>query len=257
MSLLNSVQETANATGEKDTLGGGGFILPTMIYPAKIEQAFLTKSPNGAIALNLRAKVRKDDGTLGEHRETIYFTNRAGETSYQKNGETHMLPGFITVNALAQLVTGKGLKSLPTTQQTVGVWNGQVKKEVPTQVEALPDLCGEVYLGIQQIKENKTEKGGDGKYHPINKPRELNAIDKVFRVSDKLTLPEVLSGATEAKFFVSWTERFAGKVYDKYKADAPASAPGAASPMAAGTAVAGAPMAAAPANSAAPSGLFA
>jgi len=233
MSLLDSVQTSNDAKGETDTLGGGSFLLDSGIYPTKIEQAFLTKSTGGALAMNLRVKVKKADGSLGEHREVIYFTNRNGETEYSRDGVKHQLPGYITVNAVCKLATGKTLKELGTSQGVVPVWNSQARKEVATTVELVNGLGGaELYLGIQRIKENKTEKGGDGKYHPINQPKELNSIDKVFRVADKMTLPEVISGATEPQHFNAWVERFSGQVVDRFKADAPAQAPGAASPMA-------------------------
>lgn len=239
MSLMNIVQSDATLAGETNTLGGGRRLPESGMYPSRIDMAYLSESSGGAFAMNLHLTLLDAEKGNTEHRETIYFTNKQKQTFYTKDGEKHALPGFMIVDALSLLVTGKSVLELDTQDATLKLWSGAAKAEVPTQVKIFPDLVGqEIYTGIVKALVNKQEKGGDGKYHAIAETREEATIDKFFRAADKLTTPEIRAGETEAKFYQQWVERFAGKVVDRTKKDLPARAPGAVSPMQGATAAA-------------------
>lgn len=215
MSLLNSFVKATNAAEsvERDSLGGG-YILPSDIYMLTVETAFLQPATSGAVGVVLRFKT-KEGGK--DYRETVYITNRKGETFYVKDGQQHLLPGYLMIDTLCQMVTGNSLEKQNTELRTVKVYDPELQKEVPAEREVLVDLQGGlVYAGIIKSVEDKTKKDASGAYVPTGETREANSISKFFHSESKQTLAEAIAG-TDSKFFADWLTKYKDQVINNAK----------------------------------------
>lgn len=199
----------------EDRLGGGGFIVDTDAYKAKVEMAYGIVSGNGAKGVNFTFLL--PDGK--KYSETVYVTNRAGENFFlNKDDKTKKvpLPGYTTVNDICICVTEKGLAEQSLEEKTVNVYDYDLKRDVPKNVPVLVDLIGgEVILGIVRNLENKSVKDGAGNYQPTADTRETNNIEKVFEVNTKMSIVEATNGKTAAEFHDKWLERNKGNTRDK------------------------------------------
>ena len=243
MSLLKSFVKATNATEnvERDSLGGG-YILPSDIYMLNVETAFLQPAASGAVGVVLRFKTKEGNK---DYRETIYITNKKGETFYVKDGQQHLLPGYLMVDTLCQMVTGASLENQNTELRSIKVYDPELQKEVPAEREVLVDLQGgAVYAGIVKSIEDKSKKDAAGNYVPTGETREANSISKFFHSESKQTLAEAIAG-TDSKFFTDWLTKFKDQVVNNAKGVAGGNAQGKAPAL--------------PANAAAPTtgGLFA
>ena len=224
MSLLKSFVKATNATEsiERDSLGGG-YILPSDIYMLNVETAFLQPAASGAVGVVLRFKTKEGNK---DYRETIYITNRNGETFYVKDGQQHLLPGYLMIDTLCQMVTGNSLENQNTELRSLKVYDPELQKEVPAEREVLVDLQGgAVYAGIIKSIEDKSKKDAAGKYVPTGETREANSISKFFHSESKQTLAEAIAG-TDSKFFTDWLTKFKDQVVNNAKGVAGGNAPG-------------------------------
>ena len=215
MSLLNSFVKATNAAEsvERDSLGGG-YILPSDIYMLTVETAYLQPATSGAVGVVLRFKTKEGNK---DYRETIYITNRKGETFYVKDGQQHLLPGYLMIDTLCQMVTGNSLENQNTELRTVKVYDPELQKEVPAEREVLVDLQGGlVYAGIIKSVEDKTKKDASGAYVPTGETREANSISKFFHSESKQTLAEAIAG-TDSKFFADWLTKYKDQVINNAK----------------------------------------
>lgn len=215
MSLLKSFVKATNAAEsvERDSLGGG-YILPSDIYMLTVETAFLQPATSGAVGVVLRFKTKEGNK---DYRETVYITNRKGETFYVKDGQQHLLPGYLMIDTLCQMVTGKSLENQNTELRTVKVYDPELQKEVPAEREVLVDLQGgDVYAGIIKSVEDKTKKDASGAYTPTGETREANSISKFFHSESKQTLAEAIAG-TDSKFFADWLTKYKDQVINNAK----------------------------------------
>lgn len=211
MSLLSGVVVGADVDStEQDTLGGGS-LLKTNIYSGKIDAAWLSASEKGALALNLLVTVAGK--TL---RQQTFFTNVNKSVTYEdkKTKEKKALPGYLFACALTKLITGKTVEKLPTEQRVISLYDYKQKKEVPTKIEALPDLHGAaVLVAVEEQIVDKTAKVGT-EYKPTGETRKQNEIVKFFDAATKKTSTE-LAGNADAVFHDKWLAEKAEKVIDK------------------------------------------
>lgn len=213
MSLLNSIKSDASVSTEDKDILGGRQLLPTNIYPGKLEAVWLSASPKGAIAVNISANIE------GKNiRQTAYITNANKEDFYidKKSQEKKAMPSVLMFNALVKLVTGKdSYKQLSTEPRSLSIWNPDQKKEVPTMVDCFVDLHGaDVLIAVEHQLVDKTEKGNGGAYFPTGETREQNEITKFFDFNTSKTVTELLGNA-EASFATKWLEKNKDKVIDK------------------------------------------
>ena len=218
MSALKNLTSDSSIANEKDSVGGGGFVLDSNCYPATITMAYVTKSDGGATGLVLKAKTLSNQ----EISQTLWMTSgtaKGAKNYYEKDGQKNYLPGFIAANALSLLATGKELSELDTETKAVKVYNKVAKAEVPTKVEVAVDLIGkEVIIGLIKQTVDKTQKNeATGVYEATGETREENEIDKFFRASDKMTTAEIRAQATEAGFYSTWESKWVGVVRNKAK----------------------------------------
>lgn len=223
MNLKNLERDDKNIEQPKDTLGGGG-LLESGVYDGIVELAFLKESQAGAMGVELHIKV--GDGHI--HRETVYVTNRNGENFYEKNGKKHYLPGFVTVDELAAVTCEVHVADLDTEDKVVKLYDFESQEEKPTEVPMFTDMLGKkAKFAIVQETDYKTQKGDDGKYHPIDETRSYNVINKVFN-EDGFTVLELMNGEEEPEFIELWKQKNEGVVRDRTKGKSPKAASGAA-----------------------------
>lgn len=214
MSLLKKLNTGGNdVEAAKDSLGGGSFVRESNIYIGDIVVAYLTQSEKGATAVNLDIKLA--DGS--SYRETVYVSNREGETFYTKEGKKFPLPGFTTIDNICMIATEKGLADQDTEDKTLMLWDFESQKEVPREVPVLVELTGQpVALGILKVRENKNQKNDRGGYDPINEERVYNTISAVFHPEAKVTVNEAVEGR-DPDFWDAWLKRNEDRLVDKYK----------------------------------------
>jgi hypothetical protein len=237
MNMLANLKSDATIANEKDSVGGGSFVLESGIYNATVALAYITKSKGGALGLVLNLKTEDDK----EIRQTLWMTSgteKGCKNYYEKDGEKHYLPGFNHANSLALLTVGKEISELDTETKVVNVYSPEAKAEVPTKVDMIMDLLGkDITVGVIKQTVDKTKKNeATGAYEATGETRDENEIDKLFRARDRMTTAEIRAQAEEATFAGTWEAKWAGKTKDKSK--------GAAGAAGAPKAAAGAPAAA-------------
>lgn len=213
---LSKFKENENAEGEKDVLGGGGYLVDSDAYDATIEIAYLGQSEGGANSLT----VVLDLGDSKKLRETIWFTNKQGGTTFEKDGKINNLPGFNQVNGLCLLATGgKALADCTVGKATYPIWDTNAGKELPKEVEVLEELKGQkIVAGILRVIEDKQKKNeATGKYEPTGETREINTIDKFFQEGTRRTVTEIKAGEENGVFIDAWIEKKQGQVINKAK----------------------------------------
>lgn len=213
---LNVPQQ--NVEQERDTLGSS--VYDSGLYKARIEQAYGTVSKNGAKGVVLKMSLLKSDGSILPFTNTFYVTNREGSVTFtSRDGKTHYLPAFNQINSLCNVLLGKDLMQVATEQRTLPVYNVEQKAEVPTAVEAVPELFGkEFVIGLIKTRENKTELV-DGSYVPTAEEIFRNNVDKFFFLKDgKVFTSNEIKANAEPAFAAEWANKWEGKVQDKYKA---------------------------------------
>jgi hypothetical protein len=232
MNMLASLTTDSSIAEEKDSVGGGG-VLESGIYAAKIALAYITKSAGGAMGLVLNLKT--DAGR--EIRQTLWMTSgtaKGCKNYYEKDGQKNYLPGFNHANSLALLTVGKEISQLETETKVVNVYSAEAKAEVPTKVEMLMDLLDQdIIVGLIKQTVDKTKKNeSTGVYEATGETRDENEIDKLFRARDRMTTAEIRAQAETATFIDTWDAKFSGQTKMKAKgaqgtAGAPKAAAGA------------------------------
>lgn len=225
MSFLDSAEYEAGNAVEKDVVGGGFKSLPSGVYGFDVLLAYCGKSKGGAKFVQLELK---EVDTDNKRRFTIYVSNKEGSIKYKnkKTGALEYLPGFLTIDSLCLLTVGKPLVQLQAQieKKTINLYNFELKREVPTEVDMLMPLIGQrIKAGILETIENKSAKNpSTGVYEPINEKRTINEIDKFFRDRDDKTVGEIVGKKEKAEFIDTWKAKWDGVPNDKYKAVAQA-----------------------------------
>ena len=220
MSILNNMTVASEAEEQEERVGGFRLI-DSGIYDAKIKLAYLLKSDAGAIGVSFVFDV---DGS--DYRETIWISNRNGETFYYKKDDKGnytdkkvQQPGYQRVNSICRLAIDKQLDEMQPEEKVLQIWNSEEKKEMPKSCEVLTELHGAtVKLAILKVLENKSEKGDDGKYRDIAEDREINTIDGVMVAEGEYagaTVTELTKSKPIGVFMKSWDDANTGKVRDK------------------------------------------
>lgn len=214
MNMFSQTQAPADADIRAESNFVGKTLLDSDIYErCKITMAYGGTSKKGALFVHLSLETQ--DGI--EHSENLYVTSQDGKSFSERNGVKSYLPGYNTMRSICLLTTGKELHEQGQDQKVVKIYDYDAKKEVPTEVPVLVELLDqEIDVAILKIKSNKSKLVGDS-YVDTNEAREYNEIDKCFRSSDRMTVPEVLAQETEATYFSTWLEKNKGKVRDRFK----------------------------------------
>lgn len=189
--IFANAKPAAKAEVEEDFLGGGG-VLESDIYPAKIKYAYIGKAANSN-ARNLTLSLMVN----GNHeiQRQIWMTNKNGDVTYKdkRSGEEKNLPGYNTVNALCMLMASKEVGDMDVEEKTLNLFDFESRKEVPQAVECFTELHGlDLQVAIQRQTVDKTEKNENtGEYEPTGETRDTNEFIKFFPEDRLVTISEV------------------------------------------------------------------
>jgi hypothetical protein len=218
MSLLANMTADDTIANETDSQGGSFSILPSGLYNANIEMAYLTTSKGGAIGLVLSLKT----DTGANVKQTLWMSSgkAKGAKNYyvDKSGDKQYLPGFNHANSLAMLTLGKAIHQVDTEMKIVNIYDYDAKKEMPNSVEVPMDLLGQsILVGLIKQTVDKSALNDKGVYVPTGEVREENEIDKLFRSSDHMTTAEIRAKAEVATFCDTWSAKWTGVDRNKAK----------------------------------------
>lgn len=224
--LLAGIKQADKVEATVDVLASDKFAkVESGVYDAVIKFAYLKPTVNGSLGLHTEFEL--DTGVL--MRESFYLTNTSGENFYldkEDPKKKHLLPGYIMADSLALLGAQKPIAELNTEERIIKLRDYDLQKDVPTPVQMLVALVDKpVRLGIIKVVEDKRKKTDqlDSKGKPVyvatGETFVKNAADKVFHLTNNMTVAELRAGATEAAFIEAWKEKWEGKTYDKSTAD--------------------------------------
>ena len=224
MSLFGHLQQDANVEQQTDDVFGGKLPpMPSNIYQAVIERAYISPSKQGAMGVVFDFMVESQSFDKPRKlQQTFYVTNREGKNTYStKDGKLNYLPGFNIVNNITNVLLQKSLRGLSmedTPSKAIPIYNFTERKEVMEQVNVIPALWGKrLCLCIQHKIENKTQFI-NGKYLKTDGKREYNEVDRVlFLVNNQpLSALEIEQGITTPAAAMKWSEVWKDKVKDTY-----------------------------------------
>jgi len=213
MTALFAGLTTDNLEQATDVVGGFQQ-RETDIYTGLVKLAYVGKAESGASNISLIIDI---DGQ--EHRETIYFTNKAGENFYLDKKDPkkkHPLPGFTTINDLCLVASGKPLAQQDAQEKVVKLYDFTERKEVPKAVTVLVDLLNQpVALALGQVLQNKQVKDASGVYVPTADTFTTVQIEKVLHPGQSNKTVLEISSGSDAKYADAWLAQHKGKVRDK------------------------------------------
>lgn len=213
MSKLFGNMTTDGMEKTEDRLGGGRQVFESDIYTGQIKMLYALESSGGAKGVFLELDI---DGK--SYTETIYITSgtaKGQKNYYEKDGKKIPMPGFVTVDDIAQCAIGKSLSELAFEEKIVKIYDFETKKEEPKSVPVATELLGKtISVAIQKTKEDKTKKDGND-YVPTGETVDRNNIQKVFHTESRSTTVEAREGKEAGGFWDAWVEKNKGNVYDK------------------------------------------
>ncbi len=198
----------------QDRLGGGYVPRNSDAYDMKIKAFYAGQSDGGARNVSVILEDEK-----GEHRETVYVTNKKGENWFlnkEDNSKKVPLPGFTTIDDICLAATGLPLADQEWEEKTIKLYDFDAKKELPKAVMMATGVIGQtITVGLIQTLKNKGVKQPDGTYEDGPEERTEVNINKVFHTETKMTMAEARAGKQEGEFYQSWIDRNKGTVIDK------------------------------------------
>jgi hypothetical protein len=161
MSLMKKVKNTEVDVKEKDTLGGMQ-LFDTNVYDFEIKMAYVEQSSGGALGATLVLETEASQN----YRETIYFTNKKGETFFTNSkGETQHLPGFNLLNSITMLTIQTELTDMDTEERVVKAWDSDAKAEINKNIDAFVDLIGQrIKLAVEKQLQDKQVYSDGGSF---------------------------------------------------------------------------------------------
>lgn len=215
--MFNNLK-TDGVEEQQDVLGGGSGTVESGVYPIAIDAVYAGKSGSSQ-AQSVTVLGKYENGF--KFQETFWVTNKTGLNTYQDKkdpNKKHLLPGYAMVNDLAMLAVETPLNELAWEEKTLNIYNFDLKKEVPTQVQVATALTGTtVKAAVIKRVVDKNVKQPDGSYAPGGDTREENVTDKFFHAETGLTLVEAKAGMSAGDFITKWAEKNTGKTQNRAK----------------------------------------
>ena len=209
--------ETEGLEKTKDVLGGFR-VLETDVYEMDIKLAYIGQSASSKAR---SVTVHLADSSGVEYRETIWVTNKE-DKNYKLDDKGKKIPqvGYVTIDELCLLSTGKGLVDQEIEEKIVPLYDFDAQKEVPKAVMVITSILGKkVKVGIEKVKEFKQVKDSNGNYVDSKDTKESNQIQKIFHAETGKTVNEFRE-EKEPVFMEAWTKKNQGQVRDKTKGKA-------------------------------------
>lgn len=192
----------------------------TDLYKSTIKLAYLATAASGAKAIVFEFDLVTPAGSKPFKVEQ-YFTDKAGKNTYMTKPKTAgekpksaSLPGFVIVDDICTVATGKGLQKQSAEVKKLNVYNSELKRDVPTDVHVLTDLIGkEVGVAVWKTLENKSVKV-DGVYVPTSEEISKNEIEKIVFPATGKTVVEHNEGK-DPVWATKWVNKNRGQVKKK------------------------------------------
>lgn len=215
--LFGNLNIPTNVEQDSDFLGGTG-ALDSDIYPATITHVYSKVAASGARALAFKFELNVG-GRNVPYSEDLYVTDKQGNVSFTHNGSTRFLPGYNLINSITKALLGKEITQITSEKRVLPIYNYEMKKEVPTEVDAVTELFGKkVHIALQKVRKNKEVKDANGVYQPTAEERIYNSIDKIlFEVDGKIKTFNEATAQADATFAEGWLAKNKGNVRDQYK----------------------------------------
>lgn len=238
MKMFSDAAQTSDMQPSEDRIGGYA-PLSSDIYDMVLQMAYVGKAANSE-ARSMTLTLKTPNGL--EHRETIWMTDRENKHYYVKDGKKYPLPGFVTIDDLALLITGYPLSEQNFEEKIVPIYDYDAKKDIPKAVMVPIALIGQkISVAILNQIVNKNEKNPHtGQYEASDKTQNESVIVKLFHHETRKTVNEIRN-QQNATFADTWLERFKGQTRDRSKkvqgqgiSGPPKAAQGMASPKPAG-----------------------
>lgn len=219
MSLLSNIDTGTATIIDKDVIGATYAVMDSGIYPMFVREAFLKTAASGAVGVSLTLSENQDN-TGKQLQKDIYIssgTKKGGKSFYiDPNGNPQPLPGYVIIDSLCEILTGKKLKSMKETPMAVQQYDREAGKRITTQVPMLKELLGKpVFVAVEKQLVDKQTRQNDGSYKPNGESRDENEIMKFFRAKDRLSISEILAKETDPVFFKKTAEALKDKVRDR------------------------------------------
>ena len=126
------------------------------------------------------------------------------------------MPGFATIDSLAQIVLGKSIVSCDSEKRTINLYNFDTKSEVPTEVDMLVELIGKPVCAavLYQIQDKNSKNLQTGAYEPTGQTYSTNTIDKFLSPDERKTAAEI-ANKIPADFAEKWLAKWKGQIDDQ------------------------------------------
>ena len=211
MNMFSKFKASADGVVQDADRMGGFSLKETGVYDATVKLIYFGEYKSGAQFAEAHFDI---DGHM--HRERLNISTKTGENTYTdtKTNKPKFLPSFETLNDIAIVTTGEEFTDLvdQIEEKTVNVYDYDLKKEVPTNVNCLIPVMGQnITLAIFCQLVDKESKQDDGSYAANGETREENALDKVFHTETGMTAYEGKSGLEKGLFIELWKKKNDGK----------------------------------------------
>lgn len=204
----------------KDVIGGGNTfgILETGTYSVVIKNAYVDESKGGAMSVNFEFKT--DTGNILRSTQWATSGKAKGQKNFytDKNGNNHLLPGYVAVDDICQLAAELPLSEIEPEEKVVQIYDFDLGKPTGKPRMVLTELLGKkIILAVEKQVVDKNVKNDSGDYVPSGDTREVNEVVKSFCADDQVTVVEKAAGLTEADFLTRWNTKNKDKVINKAK----------------------------------------
>lgn len=215
MGLFSKVKQDTSIERSKDVIGGGFKAMESDIYAYEVVQAYAHQSDSGAHAVVFEFNLTVEGADKPRKmNETIYFTNKVGETFWAKEDRKGNLPGFDLVDDLVMNATegAMGILSddLDVVEKTIQVKRDGVMTPVVVQViQSLIGSTGKLAI-LKEIVDETKKSDATGLYEATGGTKEQNTITKVFGESGH-TINELVNEIEQPVFQAEWLDVWKGK----------------------------------------------
>lgn len=163
--------------------------LSTGVYDAVVKYAYLTKSKANDDVLNLVLTI---DGRPKNFTLYISYTGRNSPVK-KENGVVKVMPGYLKLNALSILTTGKNIRDVELENKGISVHDFKANTDVIKEVPVYSELCGKsIRVGIEEVRVNKNVQVGN-EWKPTTDLIEINEINNFYNDENR-TATEVNKG---------------------------------------------------------------
>ncbi len=192
---------------ERDVSGGYGAV-DADVYLGVIKMIYLDEYKAGSKNFNIIFTA--DSGK--EHKETIYYANKEGVYTTEKDGKKVPTFGYNRLNSFLKVITEKGITEQDVETKTINVYDFDAKKELPKERKVLMDTIN-VPVAVGMINTNTENTTAESNYKDgTGVFKNINSIDKMFFPDTGLTVVERLAGETEPKYMEKWKKDNKGQV---------------------------------------------